>query len=308
MNFFHLRAFHAVAKAGSFSQAASECFVSQPALSRQVQALEEDLGIQFFERHSRGVRFTEAGEFFYHYTQRIFSLVHEAEESICAFKNLEVGQLTIGMSPTVGAHILPPLVYSFHQRYPGLHLHTFVGTTPQVVARILDDELHLGVVEGELEKPTELEITPLDEEELVVVVSSEHPWSQRQEVHPQELLGEDFINREPGSKTRQLYERALAQVGVELDSMIEFSTPEAIISGVQAGLGVAILSSSSVKEQVRRGLFHTLQLQGISLKRIVKLVRRQNRLVCPAAQAFVQYLDETFAEPPAVSGDSCRLW
>lgn len=291
MNFLRLRAFYTVAKEGSFIKAAKKLFLSQPCLSKQVQALEADLGVPLLKRHSRGVYLTEAGEALYRYAERIFSLLQEAEETVCAYRGLEKGQLAIGASPTVGAYILPPILYAFHRIYPNLYLRAVVDTTPRVLERILTNELNLGLVEGELTKTDGIKVIGfMGEEELVVIVSPQHPWHKRKEVTAEELAQANFINREIGSKTRELYERALAEKDITLNSVVEFSSPEAIKNYVKVGLGVAIVSRSLVKEDVEKGLLHALRIRDLHLKRVIKLVHRTGRNMCPAGKAFVKFL------------------
>ncbi len=298
MNILHLKAFYTVAKEGSFTGAARRLFVSQPSLSKQVQALEAELGVLLLERHGRGVRPTEAGAALLQYAERVFLLLREAEDSMCAYRGLEKGQLAIGASPTLGIYTLPAAIYHFHRRHPGLYIRVFVGTTPQVVDMILANELNIGLVEGELKHPDSLSVEILREEELAVIVSPRHPWRKRDEITPEELAQADFINREIGSRTRELYETTLARLGVELNSMVELSSSEAIKNCVKTGWGVAIVSRSLVEEDIRAGRLYALRIKGVPLKRSVKLIRRVGRKMCPAGKAFVKYLRASMPPPP----------
>src|SRR3972149_4082409 len=194
MNFHHLQVFRTVARRLSYSRAAEELYISQPAVSRHVHALEKDLGAKLLGQSGNRVYLTDAGRIVFDYAQRVFALTEEAKRALLELEGLERGYLRLGASSTPGVYLLPAVITLFRQRYPGVEVSLAIGNSQQIEERVLRDELDLGFV-GARFLP-ELHVQPYARDSLVLIVPLAHPFAEREAVSPRELEAEPFILRE----------------------------------------------------------------------------------------------------------------
>jgi len=204
LSLYKLEIFGTVVQVGSFSGAAQRLFMTQPAVSQHIQDLEKQLGTALFLRGRRGVTLTPAGNTLYDYTQRILQLVAEAESAVTNVQHLDSGQINIGATPGVSVYLLPEWIGAFRTLYPQLNVSIQTATTTEIADAVLEHQLDIGFVEGELEtiaskRLGSLVLRPVD---LFVVVSGAHPWQKRERVTLGELDEQPFITRQPGSRTR----------------------------------------------------------------------------------------------------------
>ena len=288
MNYYHLRVFLTVARRLSYSRAAEELYISQPAVSRHVHALEKDLGAKLLGQIGNRVHLTDAGRIVFDYAQRVFALTEETQRALAELEGLERGYLRLGASSTPGIYLLPSVVALFRERYPGVELSLTIGNSQQIEERVLKNELDLGFV-GARFLP-ELQVQPLVRDELVLVVPTGHPFSAREGISPRELERETFILREAGSGTRRVVEEELARVGVTLQQPLELCGCEAVKRAVAAGMGIAVVSGYGITLEVEHGLLRTVAMPELRVVRELSIISHKDVRPSAAALAFLSLL------------------
>ncbi len=289
MNRNHLALFHAVAKAGSISRGAEAVRVSQPAVSKQIAELEDSLGVRLLERQHRGCRLTEAGAILADYASRWRTVEHEAERAIAEYRGLKRGRLAVGASMTIGGYLLPKAIAEFHRRFPEIELRLEIANTPNIQQALLNGSIELGLTEGPIEND-ELESTVFFQDELVAVAAPGHHLLKKNSVSARDLCREPCIQREEGSGTRAVVERALRRKSLKLKPLLSLSSPEAIKNMVAAGLGIAIVSRLIVELELQTGLLKTIPVKDLTIPRPLHLQRVQHRSQSPAAIKFLDVL------------------
>jgi DNA-binding transcriptional LysR family regulator len=300
-----LNIFCKVVELKSFTRASETVLLSQPTISENIRLLEEAFGEKLLDRLGREVQPTPAGRILYQYARRILQLRDEAQQALRQFRGDLAGTLALGASTIPGAYLLPGLVESFQGRHPAIRLRLKIGGSAQIVQDLLQGEVELAVV-GALLKDHLLDSEELFADELVLIVHPRHPWSGRTSVAPQELSNQPFIQRESGSGTRLVTAQALKDAGVDsanLQVVAEMGSTEAVRQCVKAGLGLSILSSLAVAEDVRQGALSVVPLRGLTIRRPLYLVQRKNRQLSPIGHLFFNHLCDGRRLPPADFGD-----
>ncbi|MCC7446348.1 MAG: LysR family transcriptional regulator [Anaerolineae bacterium] len=296
LNLHLLRIFGAVVDSGSFSGAARKLYISQPAVSQAVQELERQVGLSLLIRSGRSIRLTEAGRLLYDYTRQILATEHAAELALEQLRGLEHGQLAIGASSTIGVYLLPRLLSSFHQRYPGIRLRLDIGSTAQIVERLLTADLDTALVEGPVAHP-HITTQFWRDDALVVIAMPTHPIAHEQPVALSRLLAEPFVCREPTSGTREIIDVVFQERGVAREIAIELGSTEAIKQAVMAGLGLAIVSVATVASELALGNLAVLHVPDLAIRRPLKQLTVIGRPASPALVAFQALLNDA-GEPP----------
>ncbi|MDA0769574.1 MAG: hypothetical protein BZY79_02345 [SAR202 cluster bacterium Casp-Chloro-G4] len=290
-NFHQLLIFHSVARLGSFSKAANELSISQPAVSIQVRELETTLGAPLIHRLRRGLQLTDTGTAVFGYTQRIFALSEEMRSAVQDIQGLKAGRLTIGSSSTPGEYILPWAIGKFRRQYPGVEVSLAITNTQSIVERIVNHELDLGMA-GATVNLQGLASFPYVEDEIVVIASPDHPLAKIDEVSLQDLDGEEFILREEGSATRSTAEECLKDGGITVKVNMELGSNEAVKRAVAAGLGLGIISKFAVEPDTLAGFLTVVDVKGWDCRRPLTVFHRNDRNLPPAQKAFLTFLQE----------------
>jgi DNA-binding transcriptional LysR family regulator len=291
LNLYLLRIFATVAQTHSFSRAAKTLYISQPAVSKGVQALEKQVGMPLIDRSARRFALTEAGEILYQHAARIFALEQEAEAALDQLQGLVTGHLSLGASYTIGNYVLPAMLGRFHGMYPGVRLSLEIGSTNQMVERLSAGPLDMAFVEGPVDAPN-LVISPWRTDTLVIIARPDHPLTREETLSAQQVFAQPFILREPGSGTREIIETALRRRGLELHVRMELGTNEAIKQAVQAGPGIAMMSETAVRLERSAGLLTTLDVPDFSLTRPFRRLVVAGKPLSRAAAAFQTLLAE----------------
>ncbi|MBZ6075666.1 LysR family transcriptional regulator [Microvirga puerhi] len=297
MNLHLLRLFDAVARHQSFSRAAEALHVSQPAVSKGVRELEAQLGSPLLERGPGGVRPTEAGLLLLSHARTVFSAEQAAEEALDALRGLRRGTLRIGASTTIATHFLPPLLGAFHRANPEVDLRLTSANTVTIAGLLTQRELDVAMVEGPLDSG-EIIVQPWREDELVFIAAATHPLASRAAPLPLDALADEtIVLREPGSGTRDIAQSALARAGFIPRRIFEVSGNEVIARIVASGLGIGIVSSVVVADQVALGRLKQLSISGVILRRSLTRLILPNRQPSPATLAFDRLLDRASIAP-----------
>jgi DNA-binding transcriptional LysR family regulator len=289
MNLHQLRIFRAVAELHSYSRAAEILFLSQPAISMQVRALEHSVGLPLFEKVGHRLRLTEAGNELLAYSERIFALLDETQLVLEELRGARRGTVKVAASTTAGIYIVPAALGAFHRENPGVRLTLDVVNRFTVQERLLADEVDLAVM-GLIEDTHDLEVAEFVPNELVVIASPQHPLAGRANIALEELSNEIMLLREKGSGTRTDVERLFAAQGVPLRVGMELRSSGAIKQAVAAELGIAVMPLSALELELATGRLIILDVAGFPVDRHWSLVRRTGRHLSAAALALWNFL------------------
>jgi DNA-binding transcriptional LysR family regulator len=292
MEIRQLEIFCAVVRQRGFSTAAETLNLTQPTVSFQIASLEEELGIRLLDRSGRNTIPTRSGEVLHRYALQILELTAEAEQAIHQLKGLLWGEISIGASTIPGEYILPGLLPGFRENHPGIALEMIIGDTREIMSKVLQNEVEIGVV-GASEKSEKLTFIKFISDTLVLIAPADNSWFAGNVASLGELQKAPFVLRERGSGTRAIMEQKLKEVGFASEglniSMILGST-EAVKRAVASGAGVSIVSERAVLNEVELG---TIKMGGISdleLTRDFFIVHRKHKVLSPAAEALVRFL------------------
>ncbi len=292
MDLRQLEVFVKVAELGSFSRAAEALFLTQPTVSEHIRALEEELGLRLLDRLSRGAAATKAGQLLLSYARQILQLHRDARQALEQFQGRMSGELVAGASTIPGEYVLPLLIGRFKEKYPDISISLLIGDTRQALDWLLEGKVEVGVVGARVPEPA-LGYQELMPDELVLVVSSGHPWHGRKTVALDEVRAEPLIVRERGSGSRQALERALEEVGLDLGDfrvVSEMGSTQAIKQAVKAGVGISLISKRAVEDECRANLLWCVKVKDLRFSRSFYLVTHRGRTRSPLAEAFREFL------------------
>lgn len=307
-----LKVFEAVARHLSFSRAAEELHLTQPAVSMQVRGLEEDAGLPLTEQIGKKIFLTDAGAELARHARVIAGQLLAAQEALAAMRGVRGGHLNIGVVSTT-KYFAPRLLAAFRARHPGIELSLGVHNREKIVRQLIDNEIDLAIMGR---PPAELDTIgdAFAENLLVIIAAPTHPFAEHRRIGPDDLNQETFLIREPGSGTRSAMERYFAEEGVTPARTFEMNSNETIKQAVMAGMGIAFLSSSTIEIELAMGRLVVLPVAGTPVMRQWHLVRRADKRQMPLAEAFREFLsgegaslmDELMAEPLAASRSPVR--
>jgi DNA-binding transcriptional LysR family regulator len=300
MTLHQLRVFLAVARHRSFSRAAEQLRLTQPAVSAQVRELERALDATFFDRVGRTIVLTDAGHELMAYAERICSLVDEARLVLEEMDGLQRGRIALAAVSTAGAYVLPALLGAFRERHPGVSISLEVANRATVQHRLLQNEVDL-VVMGRPPEGVPHVAEPFLSDEMVVVAAPSHPLVKARDIPVTRLAREVFISREIGSGTRINADEFFRQQGVALSVGLELGDNSAVKEAVAAGLGIALLSRHALRMELALRRLMILDVSGLPLRRQWYVVHRKDKRLSRAAAAFKAFL-LTSAEAILASG------
>ncbi len=287
-----LKVFCTVAETKSFSKTSEIIHLTQPAVSLQIQALEEIYDAKLFDRSSSTVTLTPAGEVLYKYAKEILALYASVEKVIGEITGLVKGSISIGASSTIGNYVLPAIITDFKKIHSKTKVHMLVGNTKRVIELLNSGNIHLGLVEGEVTRQKMI-VEKLITDELLLIVPSNHAWAKKKEISISELTREPFIFREGGSGTRQMLEKFLARHGVlpqDMKISMVLGSTEAIKEAVESGLGVSIISRWAARKESKYGALHLLRLREEKVLRAFSLIINKNSISSHAVDEFLVFL------------------
>ena len=267
---FRLVVFRTVAEQRSFRKAAEELYLTQPAVSLQIKALEEDLGAQLFDRSGAEVRLTAVGEVLLEHALRTHEMLQQAEQEIAALGGERAGRLTLGASTTIAQYVLPHLLGEFCKKHPKVHPTLMSGNTERIVDALKEQRVALGFIEGP-PRTRDVKTEPFLRDELVLIVPAAHEWAEQAQIACEQIAAAPLLMRERGSGTRRIVELALEQQGLKrraLNVVMELDSTEAIKSAVEAGLGVGFVSRWAIAKDLRFGRsLKIVETKGLRMRR-----------------------------------------
>lgn len=286
MNLNHLRVFASVAEHGNLTRAARELNVSQPAISKQLSDLEEDLGTQLVDRLPRGVRLTEAGEVLFTHAQRILQAERAAQQDLRDLRGLGRGKLAVGASTTVGSYLVPSLMGELHRLHPGVQLDLTIANTAAIQGAVLETRCDVGLIEGFVSSDL-LAVETLIADEMVGIAAPSHPALRHAPLRAASLQELPLLMREQGSGSREVIEAALRKRNVEVKPVMSLGSTEAIKNAVIHGLGIAIVSRLTVEHELLSKRLIELSFSDLQIRRDLYLVSLRGKRHSAAASAFI---------------------
>ncbi|MDB9455472.1 LysR family transcriptional regulator [Dolichospermum circinale] len=297
-----LRILKAIAQEGSFKRAADSLYVSQPAVSLQVQNLERQLDVPIFDRGGRRAQLTEAGHLLLSYGEKILSLCQETCRAIEDLQNLQGGTLIVGASQTTGTYLLPKMIGLFRQKYPDVAVQLHVHSTRRTAWSVANGQIDLAIIGGEIpaELGESLKTIPYAEDELALILPTSHPFAKLETIQKEDLYKLQFIALDSQSTIRKVIDQVLARCNIDTRRFkleMELNSIEAIKNAVQSGLGAAFVSTSAIAKELQMGVLHQTPIQDVVVKRTLWLIFNPSRYRSKAAEAFSQEILPEFANP-----------
>ncbi len=284
MTLRHYKIFIAVCDTMNMTSAAKTLFISQSAVSQAITELEKYYDIRLFERLSRKLYLTQAGEKLLSYARHMIKMNMDVEKDM---KKLhENGSFRVGASVTVGAHVLPKLISNYHHKYAQTEIEVFEDNTEKIEKLILNDEIDIGIVEGEI-LSLDIQKFAFMEDELVLICAVNHRFAESQTVEPHELEQEKFIVREKGSGTRKLFEEIMAANRLMWNPIWTCNNADTIKMAVREGLGISVISWRTVSDEVASGFLCQTRVGGIQFKRQFKIIYHKNKYITKSMEQFI---------------------
>jgi DNA-binding transcriptional LysR family regulator len=291
MENFRLKVFRAVADQASFRKASEFLHLSQPAVSQHIHALEEELGCRLFDRSGTRISLTPAGKLLLKYAERSARVLEEAKSALAKLDGEVSGDLKLGASTTVAQYILPRMLGAFLKDNPRVTLSMVSGNTEEIVSLLLQDSIVLGIIEGP-PRSKEVHIDKFLDDRMVLIAPAGHEWAGMGSVSLQALTEVPLLLREQGSGSRRVVEQAIKKAGLPLNRLqirMELDSTEAIVSGVEAGLGLGFVSEWGISKAVRLGSVIPIRVENLEIHRDLMLVRKLGPEPEGVAAAFQRF-------------------
>jgi LysR family transcriptional regulator, transcriptional activator of the cysJI operon len=282
---FRLKVFRAVAEHLNFRIAAEHLFLTQPAITLQIKALEDDLGVRLFDRAANRVSLTPQGLLLRGYAEKIATLLTQAEQEISTEDGKVSGDLSLGVSTTIAQYVLPRLLGAFLDEHPRVQFSVHSGNTSQIVQLLMENKLPIGLIEG----PTRdrgIRAEPFMEDELVLITP---PAFESSHLSRDRLVASNLLMREHGSGSRHVVETALEKAGLRLKSfkkVMNLDSTESIKSSVEAGLGIGFVSRWAISKELELGALKLAEVPGLRITRHFSLISRTGPKPQGPAAAF----------------------
>ncbi len=292
-----LQVFYTVAKQLSFTKAAEQLFMTQPAVTFQVKQLEEHFNARLFERSHGRIALTPAGRLVMDYAERVLTLTEEMDTRVADLTGTVAGPLLLGASTTIAEFILPQILGEFKARHPEVQAHMTVANSETIVNRVADHTIDVGLIESPSYLPS-LQNEVCCDDELVLICAPDHALAGRKTVSAQEITALPIVRREPGSGTREFTDNYFRQCGIppeDLNLVMELGSPEAMKGVVETGIAVAIVSRATIAKEVRLGSLVAIPLAP-RLMRTLSVVHPKEKFRSRLLTTFVDFATSRMRE------------
>jgi DNA-binding transcriptional LysR family regulator len=277
---FRLKVFFTVANRLSFTKAATELFITQPAVSKHIQELEEQYKIKLFDRNGSKISLTKAGELLLNHTKNIFEIYREIDFDLSALINQQQGTLRLGASTTISHYIIPPLLARFHQKLKDIKVSLLNGNTEQIEKALLNKEIEIGIVEGQ-SKNQSIKYSEFLKDELVLVCNKSNPLINKEQITLEELKSLRFITREQGSGTLEVIEHALKPFGINLSQLIiemQLGSTESIKSYLMNSDCVAFISFHAIEKELKNNEMVIIDIDNFVIERFFYIISLKGKV------------------------------
>lgn len=292
MDLWQLNVFCKVVELKGFSKAGNAIHLSQPTISSHIKDLENHFECQLIDRLGKKAVPTKAGELLYHYAKKLIALRDETEAAMAEFQGRIKGRLMVGGSTIPGGYILPKSIGAFTAVYPEVTISLIIGDTDQIIQDVLNGSSELGIVGAETSNKNIYQ-EKLIEDEMRLIVTGDHKWAGNKDISLDLMFKEPFIVRERGSGTLKSIKLSLKEKGYSsenLNVIAEMGSTEAVIQGIKSKVGVSILSTIAVLEELKAGTLKALTINELNLKRSFYLITHKQRSPSPVCNAFIKFL------------------
>jgi DNA-binding transcriptional LysR family regulator len=298
-----LRILKAIAAEGSFKRAADTLYVSQPAVSLQVQNLEKQLNVPLFDRGGRKAQLTEAGYLLLSYGDKIITLCQETCRAIEDLQNLQGGTLIVGASQTTGTYLLPRMIGLFRQKYPEVSVQLQVHSTRRTSWGVANGQVDLAIIGGEVPQELQevLRVIPYADDELALILPIFHPLAKVEMIQKEDLYRLKFITLDSQSTIRKVIDKVLTRYDIDTKRLrveMELNSIEAIKNAVQSGLGSAFVSVTAIEKELQMQLLHRARIKDVEIRRTLSVIMNPNRYRSKAAEAFTHEILPSFSTYP----------
>ncbi|GMQ92306.1 MAG: LysR family transcriptional regulator [Gammaproteobacteria bacterium] len=290
VTFRQMQVFESAARHLSYTRAAEELFLSQPAVSMQIKQLEENLGIALFEKLGKKIYLTEAGREFFTYSKGVSQQLNEAEEVLEDLKGVTRGRLSVSVASTAN-YFATRLLADFFKAHEGVTVHLDVTNRKSLLSQLESNEVDM-VIMGRPPADMELETSSFADNPLVIIAPPDHPLSRESRIQLEQLQQETFVVREIGSGTRIAMERFFTEKGIRLTTGMEMTSNEAIKQAVSASLGLGIVSIHTLSLELETKRLVVLNVEAFPILRHWYIVHRKGKRLSPVAKAFKQFVLE----------------
>ncbi len=295
LNFNQLRVFYYAAKNLNYTAAASELFISQPAVTAQVKSFEEFCNLKLFKKRGRRIYLTDEGKSLYTHAARIFKFEKEIEDVIDDMRELKRGVLSLGTTKAYARYFMPLMITTFHRKFPKIKIQLNEGSSLDMIHSLLDFKIEVAVI-ARTEDNSEVNFSPFSQEEMAVIVSRHHPLTKVQSITFKDLAQEPFIMKEKGSGTRKLVEESFEKEDCLPNILMETSNTEFIKQLVQRGEGISFVIKEAVAVELKEKKLATVPFSGPKIYLDVSIAYLKGQTLSPPARAFVDTLGKLKSE------------
>ncbi|MDR3584134.1 MAG: LysR family transcriptional regulator [Desulfosporosinus sp.] len=271
----HFLVFKEVAETKNITLSARNLHMSQPSISNHIKNMEDKYGARFFDRTNKGVTLTKEGQILYTHVRSVLDLLSNAKEQIGALVKDQRRLIYLGATLTIGEYILPNILAFLYKTHPDVDFKVKIANTELIAQDVLEQNIHIGLIEGPVQRHRDLKVEGFWEDELVVAIPYFHHWASRNSINLAELPHERLLTREEGSGTRNVMEMALKERGIDSDQLnitMELGSTQAIKQLVSAGLGITIISSLTVCRECDQKKLKTLKIQDTPITRPLSIL------------------------------------
>ncbi|MGD8271950.1 MAG: LysR substrate-binding domain-containing protein [Desulfobacterales bacterium] len=289
LNFNQFRVFYYAAKNLNFTAAASELFITQPAVTAQIKSFEEFCNLKLFKKKGRKIFLTDEGRSLYQYAIKIFKFEKEIEAVIDDMRELKRGVLSLGTTKAYARYFMPLMITSFHQNYPHIQIQLNEGSSLDMIHSLLNFKIEVAIIAKAEDNP-DVHFFPFSREEMAVIVSRKHPLVRKKAISFADLVAEHFIMKERGSGTRKLVEELFEAERCTPNILMETSNTEFIKQLVQRGEGVSFVVKEAVAQELKEKKLASVPLKGPKVYLDVSIAYLKEQVLSPSARAFVDTL------------------
>ena len=278
---FRLQVFNTVAKRLNFTKAAEELFITQPAVTKHIQEIENHFKVKLFERNGTKIKLTPAGETLLHFTDQLFTVYRNMEFELNTFTQQHTGKLRIGASTTVAQYVLPPVLAAFHRKFKDIKVTLTINNTGQIEQALQNKDIELGIIEGQ-SKNNLFKYTEFVKDELVLVANINHPLAKKGMIKPEELLKIPLLLREPGSGTLEVLAHALKPLGIkiaQLQTEMQLGSMESMKLYLLNSNAMAFLSVHSILKELQNKECCIINVKGLNIERHFYFIKQHEQAV-----------------------------
>lgn len=287
------KVFCQVGKSKSFSKAAKELFMTQPAVSQSIMQLEKELDIRLFNRNSKGVSLTNEGKLLFEYINSAINLIKVGEEKILEFKDLTVGELKIGVGDTISKYFLLPYLESFHNKYPNLKFKIINGTTLELCDLIKSGEVDISICNLPIDDSS-LEIIPCKEVRDIFLCGERYKHLAKEKISLEEMVKYPLIFLEPNSNSRKYVEKFMLSKGIKISPEFELGSFDLLLEFARINLGIACVVKEFSKSYLEKGLLYEVNISEEIPIRSIGICYLKSVPLSLASTKFVELLDSKF--------------